>query len=68
VNNPLIVITDPSDQSGVPSDAPLQLTFVAFIGALVARQSFTVVVAVQFPLSFPVAAVATTVYVGPSVA
>jgi hypothetical protein len=49
----------------VPSDAPLQLTFVALADTVTSIGSpiVTVVVAVQFPLSFPLAAVATTVYV-----
>jgi hypothetical protein len=61
------VITDPSDPEAVivPSAAPLQDTFVAL-----ADDSYfdwlsivTVVVAVQSPSAFPLAAVATTVYV-----
>jgi hypothetical protein len=65
--NPLIVITDPSDDPEaviVPSAAPLQDTFaLADTVTLIGSPIVTVVVAVQSPSAFPLAAVATTVYV-----
>jgi hypothetical protein len=60
------VITDPSDPEAVivPSAAPLQDTFVALADTVTLIVSIvTVVVAVQSPSAFPLAAVATTVYV-----
>jgi hypothetical protein len=64
--NPLIVITDPSDPEAVivPSAAPLQDTFVALADTVtLITNRCTVVVAVQSPSAFPLAVVATTVYV-----
>jgi hypothetical protein len=59
------VITDPSDPEAVivPSAAPLQDTFVALADTVTLIGSPIVIVAVQSPSAFPLAAVATTVYV-----
>jgi hypothetical protein len=63
--NPLIVITDPSDPEAVLFVCcPLQDTFVALADTvtLIGSPIVTVVVAVQSPSAFPLAAVATTVF------
>jgi hypothetical protein len=64
--NPLIVITDPSDPEAVivPSAAPLQDTFVALADTvtLIGSNRYCCCSS-TIPSAFPLAAVATTVYV-----